>query len=143
MAKKARREEDKKTKKGDTFYETIPAVRMPSGELHLPKIKPSTADFLESIIIFFAGTVEILLLMRIVLMTFGVSGDSNLLTYLLYAVSYPFVAVLNSGQGQVSAITSDILYENIALMVIYFVIFYVFLKVVRGLKIENNRSNND
>lgn len=138
MTEKAGKIKNKDKNKGNTFYEAVPATRTVSGELHLPKIKPSTADFFESIIIFFAGTIEVLLFLRILLMTFEVGGNNNLLTYLLYAVSYPFVAVINSSQGQIPEITSAILYENLTLMAVYFVIFYAFLKIVRALKAEEH-----
>lgn len=132
---KALKNDQKLLGKGETFYEALPAAQAAPKELDLPKIKVSTADFLEGIIIFFAGTVEVLLLLRVVLMIFGVSGG-NLLTYLLYAVSYPFVMILSSGQGQVPDMVDGILFENIALMVIYFVVFYASLKIVRALKTE-------
>ncbi|RJO60091.1 hypothetical protein C4544_07045 [candidate division WS5 bacterium] len=132
---KTLKNDPKLLKQGETFYEALPAVKTVPKELELPKIKESTADFWEGIIIFFAGTVEVLLLLRVVLMILGVSGG-NLLTYLLYAVSYPFVMVLSSGQGQVPDMVDGILFENMALMVIYFVVFYASLKVIKALKSE-------
>jgi hypothetical protein len=136
MDKKVRGDNKKTQKNGDTFYEAISATAVAPHEVSLPRVSVKTADFLESVIIFFAGTVLVLLLMRVVLMMFGISGG-NLLTYLLYAVSYPFVLILNSGQGQVPSLSNNILYENIAIIVIYSIVFYGTLRIVRAVKAED------
>lgn len=131
MEKEIKKENNKKKSQGDTFYEAMPAAVSAPQEIQLPKISVRTADFLESIVIFFAGMVGVLMMLRIFLMIFGVNGG-NLLSYLLYAASYPFVLLLNSGQGQVPEMTNKFLYENIALLVIYLVVFYGLLKLINA-----------
>lgn len=131
------KQRNNKKKKGDTFYEAIPATAVAPQEIHLPKIGVKTADFLDSVVIFFAGTVEVLLTIRVLLMLFGVNGG-NLLTYLLYAASYPFVLLLNSGQSQIPEMANNALYENIALLFIYFVVFYGLMKVINAFRERNN-----
>lgn len=138
---KENKKEGGKTPKsrGETFYEAIPTAATAPKELELPKINAKTADFLESIIIFFAGTVLVLLFVRVVIMIFGINGG-NLLTYLLYATSYPFVLILSSGQSQVPAFINDVLYENIAIMVIYSIVFYGILRIIRVLRVKENNN---
>ncbi len=133
MQKDARRE---KKEESNTFYEAIPAAAAGSHELELPRISVRVAEFLEGIIFFSLGTAEILLLLRVILMMFGINGG-NLMTYLLYASSYPFVMVVSSNQQQVPLINNQFLYENLAIMIIYFVIFYGALKIIRALKSQH------
>ncbi|MEK7447613.1 MAG: hypothetical protein AAB632_02365 [Patescibacteria group bacterium] len=137
MDKKVRNK--KKQKKGETFYEAISATAVATQEISLPKVSAKTADFLESVVIFFAGTALVLILMRVVLMVFGINGG-NLLTYLLYAASYPFVLILNSSQSQIPASTNATLYENIAIIMMYSIIFYGILRIIKALRAEE--SNN-
>ncbi len=133
MAKKTER--GNKKKEGRTFYKAVPtAITAPRvQEIELPRISVKTADFLENIIFFTVGTAEVLLFLRVVLMLFGVNGG-NLLSYLLYASSYPFVLVFHSSQQQVPLITNQYLYENLAMMVIYFAVFYCLTRIVKAFK---------
>lgn len=133
MAKELQKEENEKKKIGRIFYRTIPAVLAPTQQLELPQIKLKTADFIESIIIFFSGTACLLLLLRIVLMILGVNGG-NLFTFLLYSTSYPFVFLLNSSQQQVPAMSNQTLYENIVILVIYAVVSYGLLRIIRAVQ---------
>lgn len=141
------KEENKKKKSGDilssqgeTFYESIPATAVAPQELVLPKVSVRTAEFLESVVFFFAGTAIVLLMIRVVLMILGVQGG-NLLIYLLYAASYPFVFILGSAQQQVPSLTNAVLYENIAIMVVYFVISYGLLKLIKVFKGDRQEKN--
>lgn len=124
---------------GETFYEAVSVTAVNPQEIILPKISVKTADFLESIIIFFAGTVLVLLLMRVVIMILGVNGG-NLLTYLLYAASYPFVMIINPSQSQIPSLENSILYENIAIIMMYSIVFYGILRIIKALRAEE--SNN-
>lgn len=135
MTRETNREEIEK-KRGETFYEALPSTVVVPREVSLPKISTKTADFMESIVLFFAGTVEVLLILRILLMILGVNGG-NLLTYLLYAVSYPFVILLNSSQGQIPEMTNNVLYENVALLIIYFMVFYGLIKIINAFRSTN------
>lgn len=146
MSKEIKEENKKNQKKGETpnsqgeiFYEAISATAVAPQEIHLPRISVKTADFIESIVIFSVGTALVLLLIRVVLMTFGIGGG-NLLTYLLYAASYPFVLILNSGQGQIPTLTSNILYENVAIMVMYLVIAYLAIRLIRAMKTNSKEE---
>lgn len=125
-------------KEGELFYESIPAAHVAPRELSFPRVSVRTAEFLENIIIFFSGTAVILILMRVVLMLFGVNGG-NLLTYLLYAASYPFVMIFTSGQGQVPSLANEILFQNVALIVMYSIVSYGVIKILRALSAENKR----
>lgn len=124
---------DTSNSQGNIFYEVIHATAVMPQEVRLPKIGIKTADFLESVVIFFAGTVEILMIFRITLVAFGITGG-NLLTYLLYAASYPFVLLLNSSQSQIPEMANKFLYENIAILLIYSIVFYGLLKIIKALR---------
>jgi len=136
---KEEKKENNKTKKGETFYKAIPATATAPKELDIPRISAKTADFLESIVIFVAGTAELLLILRILLMIVGVNGD-NLLTYLLYASSYPFVIVFGSSQGQVPVVNNNAIFENIVFLTIYFIISYGLIKIIRAMKVAKNND---
>lgn len=126
---------------GKVFYEAVPAAAAAQQELELPKVNAKTADFLESIVIFFGGTAVVLLLMRAVLVIFGANGG-NLLTYLLYTSSYPFVMPFGLGQGQIPVNNSNAVFESIVFIAVYFAVSYGLLKIVRALKAENNKSKD-
>lgn len=129
----SRGDENKKKKAGQTFFEAVPATVTVPQEVHLPRVSVGTAEFLESVVFFFAGTAEVLLIFRVVLMILGVQGG-NLLTYLFYAASYPFVFILGSSQQQAPSLTNTVLYENLAIMVIYFVVSYCALRLIRAFR---------
>lgn len=139
MVKKTNKKEMVRKKKGKTFYEAVSTTRVASQEVILPKINVKTADFLESIVIFFAGTVLIILIMRVIIMMLGVNGG-NLLTYLLYATSYPFIMIINPSQSQIPSFENSILYENIAIIMMYSIVFYGILRIIKALRAEE--SNN-
>lgn len=139
MEKKTKEEVKKRNKKGELFYESIPVVQVAPREISLPRVSLRTAEFIENVIIFFSGTAVILILMRVVLMMFGVKGG-NLLTYLLYAASYPFVMIFTSGQGQVPPISGEVLFQNLALVVAYSVVSYGLIKMLRALSSGDKKA---
>lgn len=147
VAKVSAKDENASSKKevldsrGEVFYEAVPAVATAPKELELPRINTKTADFLESLVIFFAGTAEVLLILRTLLMATGIDGG-NILTYLLYASSYPFAMILGSGQGQIPAMNNNVLFENIVFIIIYFVLSYGLIKIIRALRGDYSSADN-
>lgn len=131
----------KRNTQGKTFYEAVPAtVAMPKA-VHLPKIGSSTETFLESIVIFFAGTVEVLLVSRLIILEFGANGG-NLLTFLIYALSYPFMGILASSQGQIPVKGDGFMFEMVAVMFMYFVVSYMAIRAIQFFGEEKETVGN-
>lgn len=119
---------------GKTFYESIPLAvaapkvwRMPKSQLE------SIVSFAENILWFLFGMAETLLFARTLLIWVGANGD-NLFTFSIYALSYPFVYMINPEAQQVPIKTGEIIPETISIMLVYFIIGYVTFKLLSVLK---------
>ncbi len=116
-------------RKGKTFYSAVPMALNARTTLALPKVSiGSLAPFASHLTLFFFGMAELLLGFRLILMILGVNGG-NLLTFLFYAASYPFVFITGSAQSEIPARTLDVGVELLIIMAVYGAVWFVLSKV--------------
>ena len=133
--------EDKhNAKKGKTFYTSVPmALTARTTNIIWPISKEQVLIFADSLVLFLFGMVELLLALRFIMMVLGINGG-NLLTFLLYAASYPFVLIGGSLQKEVPVITLNSGIEMLIIMVVYGIIWLILAKAV-GREIRNLEQN--
>lgn len=122
--------------KGETFYETQPiaAVRP---NLNYKKIEQAsilaTTAFLEVVVLWTAIVVDGLLLLRMIMTFVGVSSE-NLLGFLVYALSYPLVAIFPFTAGrvnQVPAVITKFEGDTFLVFFIYLILAYMIVHLIR------------
>lgn len=120
--------------RGKTFYEAMPAAVAAPKVWSVPRPRlESLISFSENIIWFLLGMAEVLLFARTLMIWAGAQGG-NLFSFAVYALSYPFVFLINPEAQQVPAKTGAIIPETISIMLVYFIIAYVVFKLLRALK---------
>lgn len=129
MVRRLRRK--KRREKGEVFYRAHPMAQ-PVGRVQEYGISMTVERMLWWVL----GIVEILLLTRILFAAFGANGG-NIITSLVYAVSYPFVwfffYLFNTlGRIEVSAPTFEI--ETLAAMAFYYIVVYIITQLIAGFR---------
>ncbi len=112
--------------KGKIFYEAQPLVQIKSS--NFSNLKKSVilevANFAETIIFWTAVVLNSILFARMILTFLGVAGD-NLLTFTIYALSYPLIAIFPFTVGRIDQIPTAITgFESDT-----FIIFFIYLGI--------------
>jgi len=127
-----RRKRRKKKEEGEIFYRAHPiAPAMPVAR-PTSRVSSSVELFLWRIL----GIVEIILLVRLVLAAFGADGG-NLLTPVLYSISYPFVVFffyLFNSLGSISVAAPRFELETLSAMAFYYVVIYIVTQLIGTLR---------
>jgi len=147
MQEKVRGAENKDKKEGETFYESIPMTVSAPKALNLPKINKvnviSIVAFLEISLWFAFGMAEVLLFARTLLIWGGDKGG-NLLSFLVYSLSYPFVLLINPNAEQIPQRVPEMIPESVSIMFVYGVIAYVLFKLINVLtEFDGERKDTD
>lgn len=129
-----------KNRKGRTFYTSVPmALTARTTSIAWPVSREKVLPFVDSLVLFFFGMAETLLALRFVMMVLGINGG-NLLTFLFYAASYPFVLIGGSSQKEVPAMTLNSGIEMLIIMAVYGIIWLALARVI-GREISNMESS--
>lgn len=132
---KERPKEKKKGKKeeGETFYRAHPISVQPGVGYRETSIASLAV---ERVLWWALGSVEIILLFRMVFAAFGAVGG-NMLTSFVYAISYPFVwpfFYLFNTLDRISVTSPTFELETLAAMAFYYIVIYIITELIKGFR---------
>lgn len=121
--------------KGGTFYEVQPIAAARSN-INYKRIERAsilaTTAFMEVVVLWTAVVVDGLLLLRMIVTFVGISSE-NLLGFLIYALSYPLVAIFPFTAGrvnQVPAVITKFEGDTFLAFFIYLILAYMIVHLI-------------
>lgn len=127
------RKKDKK-KEGETFYKAHP-IAQPMGMAGVREVS-TTSMKVERVLWWGLGVLEAFLLLRIVFAAVGATGG-NIITSLVYAVTYPFVwffFYLFNTLDRITVTAPTFELETLAAMSFYYIVVYIITSLIEGFR---------